>query len=94
MEPDHVKNTHPPNNVAITVLGRTYTVKCSKQKSPRLKKQWSAWKTMAKITQGHKHPSPEQIAIVTALNLAAQLEAQPKKPMLKPSQQQLKIKNH
>jgi|GEM_PF-2625360 len=71
----------PPDNIEIELNGRTYTIKCSKEEKPQLDRAVEILENeMQKILQGHNHPSPEQLAIVAALNLAvknAQLESVP-----------------
>lgn len=65
----------PPNNVAIELLGRTYTIKCGKEEKPQLDRAVNILKKeMQQILQKQNHPSPEQLAIVAALNLAVKYE--------------------
>jgi cell division protein ZapA (FtsZ GTPase activity inhibitor) len=65
----------PPDNVVIELHGRTYTIKCSKEEKPQLDRAVETLKTeMQQILQGHTHPSPEQLAIVAALNLAVKID--------------------
>lgn len=67
----------PPNNVVIELLGRTYTIKCTKEERESLQRAVVILEhEMEKVLQKHNNPSPEQVAIVSALNLAAQLDNQ------------------
>lgn len=85
----------PPDNVVIELLGRTYTIKCSKEEKPQLDRAVEILKTeMQQILQGHNHPSPEQLAIVAALNLAVkndQLQGETASSSEEPSEAQANI---
>ena len=80
----------PPDNITIQLQGRTYTIKCSKDDKPQLMRAVVILENeMKKILQGHQHPSPEQLAILAALNLAVksdQLQSAP--PSREPHQSQ------
>jgi cell division protein ZapA (FtsZ GTPase activity inhibitor) len=71
----------PPDNVSIELQGRTYTIKCSKEEKVKLDRAVEILDNeMQLILQGHTHPSPEQLAVVAALNLAVkndQLQGMP-----------------
>ena len=66
----------PPNNVVIELLGRTYTIKCNTEEKIKLERAVEVVEAeMKTILQGHNKPSPEQLAIVAALNLAVKNDA-------------------
>jgi cell division protein ZapA (FtsZ GTPase activity inhibitor) len=65
----------PPDNVTIQLQGRTFTIKCHKDEKPQLARAVAILENeMQKILQGHLHPSPEQLAVLAALNLAVKID--------------------